>query len=278
VIRVPLLPVPQPYDFALATERFRVFGDDLLWRWRDGVLHRVLEGTELRLRAVEGGLEVEPLPAEALAPLRHVLGLELDLDGFLAFAATDPLLARIVAALPGYRPMLVPAPLEMLVASVTAQQVSLLAATAIRNRLVQRNGEQHGEAWSFPLRERLAAASEEDVVACGFSRRKAETVVALARSDLDLDALATLPDDEVCASIVALRGFGEWSADWFLARHLGRPHAWPAGDLGVRKALAHYCLDGRMPSIDEARALASRFAPYENLAVHFLLLGQRAGA
>jgi DNA-3-methyladenine glycosylase II len=273
-----LLPVPQPYDFTLASERFRSFGDDLLWRWRDGVLHRVVAGEELRISAAPGGLEVDPLPAEALPVLRHLLGLDFDLDGFLAGAATDPLLSRLVAALPGYRPMLVPDPLEMLVASVTAQQVSLLAATAIRNRLVERFGERHDEAWAFPPRERLAAAEPEELVACGFSRRKAETVVDLARAPLDVDGLALLPDEEVRSEIVALKGLGEWSADWFLARHLGRPHAWPAGDLGVRKALAHYCLDGTMPSLDEARALSARFAPYENLSAHVLLLGQRVGA
>jgi DNA-3-methyladenine glycosylase II len=274
---VPLLPVPQPYDFALASERFRSFGDDLLWRWRDGVLHRVVAGEELRIRAAPGGVEAEPLPATAVPVLRHLLGLELDLDGFFAAAAGDPLLSRLVAGLPGYRPMLVPAPLEMLVASVTAQQVSLLAATAIRNRLVERFGERHGEAWAFPMRERLAAGEPEELVACGFSRRKAETVVDLARAPLDLDALTRLPDEEVRASIVALKGFGEWSADWFVARCLGRPRAWPAGDLGVRKALAHYCLEGTMPTIDEARSCGARFAPHENLAVHFLLLGQRMG-
>jgi DNA-3-methyladenine glycosylase II len=273
-----LLPVPQPYDFALATERFRSFGDDLLWRFRDGVLHRVVAGEELQLRAAPAGVEVDPLPGAALPVLRHILGLELDVDGFLAFAATDAVLARVVRALPGYRPMLVPDPLEMLVASVSAQQVSLLAATAIRNRLVERFGERHGEAWAFPSRARLAATEPEEIVACGFSRRKAETVVDLARAPLDLAGLRSLPDDEVRGAIVALRGFGEWSADWFLARCLGRPHAWPAGDLGVRKALGHYCLEGTMPSLDEARALGARFAPFENLAVHFLLLGHRVGA
>jgi 3-methyladenine DNA glycosylase/8-oxoguanine DNA glycosylase len=273
-----LLPVPQPYDFALASERFRAFGDDLLWRWRDGALHRVVAGEELRIAAAAGGVTVDPLPVEALPVLRHLLGLDLDLDGFLAHAAGDPLLSRLVATLPGYRPMLVPDPLEMLVASVTAQQVSLLAATAVRNRLVERFGVRHGEAWAFPVREKLARAEPEELVACGFSGRKAEAVVDLARAPLDLDALALLPDGEVRAAIVALKGFGEWSADWFVARCLGRPRAWPAGDLAVRKALAHYCLDGTMPSLDEARALGERFAPHENLAVHFLLLGQRVGA
>ncbi len=47
-------------------------------------------------------------------------------------------------------------------------------------------------------------------------------------SDLDLHALAALPDDEVKERLASIRGLGEWTADWFLARHLARPRAWPA--------------------------------------------------
>ncbi|MGH3050890.1 MAG: DNA-3-methyladenine glycosylase 2 family protein, partial [Gaiellaceae bacterium] len=99
----------------------------------------------------------------------------------------------------------------------------------------------------------------------GFSRRKAEYVVGLARSDLDLAALAALPDDEVKARIVAVRGLGEWTADWFLARHLARPHAWPAGDLALRKAVT--ALYGET----DVRAAGARFRPFQNLTAHYLL-------
>jgi DNA-3-methyladenine glycosylase II len=75
----------------------------------------------------------------------------------------------------------------------------------------------------------------------------------------------------VKARLVALRGLGEWTADWFLARHLARPHAWPAGDLGLVKALGEHYFDGVRPSVKEARVLAKRFAPFENLSAHYLL-------
>ena len=107
--------------------------------------------------------------------------------------------------------------------SITAQQVSLFSAAAIRSRFVERFGTPGTHAYAFPERERVARASESELVAVGFSGRKAEYVVGLARSDLDLDALASLPDEEVAARLVALRGLGEWTADWFLARHLGAP-------------------------------------------------------
>ena len=144
--------------------------------------------------------------------------------------------APIVDRLRGFRPPLQPDPFEALITSITAQQVSLFAAVAIRNRLVERLGEPVGEAWAFPTRERIAGAGEEELVDVGFTRRKAEYAVGLARSDLDLDGLAELDDDEVRARITALRGLGPWTAEWFLARHLARPHAWPAGDLALRKA------------------------------------------
>jgi DNA-3-methyladenine glycosylase II len=121
----------------------------------------------------------------------------------------------------------------------------------------------------------VAALEPEDLTALGFSRAKAAATVGLARTELDLDGLAALPDDEVSARLVALPGIGEWTADWFLARHLGRPRAWPAGDLGVRKALARFLLEGRDPSPREARDLAERFSPYENLSAQYLLLAMR---
>ena len=73
------------------------------------------------------------------------------------------------------------------------------------------------------------------------------------------------------ATLVAVRGLGEWTADWFLARHLARPHAWPAGDLGLRKAVAAFYGDGPLPSIEEVRMTGTRFDPFQNLTAHYLL-------
>jgi len=261
--------VPGPFDFALTTERFRAFGIDRANVWHEGGLHRVVGGRELRLEAAPGGVDAEPLDAETEPVVHALLGLAFDLEAFRAWAAGDDVLAVVAPHLAGFRPPLTPDPFEMLVGAITAQQVSLFSALAIRNRLIEHFGEQVGEAWSFPARERLAAAGEQELVALGFSHRKAEYVVGLARSELDLGALRALPDDEVKARLVALRGLGEWTADWFLARHLGRPHAWPSGDLALRKAVAD--LYGGL----DVRVARKRFHPFENLSAHYLLLAQR---
>jgi len=219
----------------------------------------------VRIAAADGGVDVEPLDAETEAVAHKVLGFEFDLVAFSAWAAGEELLAPLVVRFAGFRPTLAPDPFEMLVGAITAQQVSLFAAVAIRNRLVERFGEQVGRVWAFPTRERVAAATEEELFSLGFSRRKAEYVIGLARSDLDLAGLALLPDDEVKAELTALRGLGEWTADWFLARYLGRAHAWPAGDLAVRKAVR--ALYGDV----DVRAVGARFEPFQNLTAHYLL-------
>jgi DNA-3-methyladenine glycosylase II len=87
--------------------------------------------------------------------------------------------------------------------------------------------------------------------------------------------LAALPDADVKQAIVARRGLGEWTADWFLARYLARPRAWPAGDLGLRKAVSAYFGDGRSWTTDEVRAFGGRFEPFQNLTAHYLLSGLR---
>jgi len=274
-----LLRVPQPYDFHLSTVRFRDFGSDRATVWHEDGLHRVVAGREVRIEAARGGVRVEPSGAEAGAGLEdevgRLLGLPFELEPFLGWAAGDPVLAPFARALAGFRPPLNPQPFEALVVAITTQQISLRAAAAIRGRFVERYGVRHDVAWEFPARERVARLRPRELLVVGFSGKKAEYLIELARSDLDLDGLASLPDESVIATLTAVPGLGRWTADWYLARHLARPRAWPAGDLGVRKAVSAFYAEGRPLSIDEVRALGERFAPFENLSAHFLLAGAR---
>jgi DNA-3-methyladenine glycosylase II len=273
-----LLPIPDPYEFELSTARYRAFGTDLANLWHEGGLHRVIGGEEVRIEAARGGVDVQPLDAVIEPVVRKLLGAEFDLDSFYGFAAGEPVLARLVGELRGLRPPIAVEPFESLVTSITAQQVSLHAAFAIRNRLIERFGVRAEHAYAFPTRDRLALAEPEELTALGFSRRKADYVVGLARSDLDLHGLGGLADDEVKVALTVLPGVGEWTADWFLARHLARPEAWPAGDLGVRKAVSRFYGEGRDLSTEEVRAIGERFAPFQNLTAHYLLADLLSGA
>jgi DNA-3-methyladenine glycosylase II len=270
------LKLPEPYDFALSTERFRAFGPDLANLWDGEALLRAVDGREVRIAPAPGGVDIEPLDAATEPVVRKLLGTEFDLAGFSRFAAdADPVLARLTSALAGFRPPLAPDAFETLVGSITAQQVSMFAAVAVRSRMIERFGTRVGRAWAFPTRARLAAAEPEELTALGFSRRKAEYVLTLARSHLDLEGLSALGEDEVRAQLVALPGIGEWTADWFLARHLAWPRAWPAGDLALRKAVSIFYRHGEAMTTQDVRAFGARFEPFQNLTAHYLLTGLR---
>jgi DNA-3-methyladenine glycosylase II len=271
-----LIEVAQPYDFELSTSRFRELGTDGATVWHEGGLHRVIAGSEVRIEPGPGGVLVEPWSGEIEDGVRRFLGLTFELEPFRRWAVAEPVLGPIVSgALAGFRPTLNPEPFEALAVAITTQQISLRAAAAIRGRFVQRFGAKHVVAWEFPSRERTARLRPSRLTALGFSQRKAEYLIGLARSDLDLDALVDLPDDDVIASLVALPGLGRWTADWYLARHLARAEAWPAGDLGVRKAVSSFYAHGRALSIQEVREMGARFAPFQNLSAQYLLLGAR---
>jgi DNA-3-methyladenine glycosylase II len=274
-VTVVLLSIPAPYDFELSTTRFRDFGSDGATVWHEGGLHRVVAGTEVRIESAPGGVRIEPAGPAIELEVGRLLGLPFDLERFHGWAEQHAQLATLTRELRGFRPPLNPQPFEALVVAITTQQISLRAAAAIRGRFVQRFGDRHDVAWEFPTRERIARARPSDVTAIGFSTRKADYVVGLARSDLDLAALVSLSDEDVIAALTAVPGLGRWTADWYLARHLARSEAWPAGDLGLRKAVAAFYADGRAPSIQEVRSMGERFAPFQNLSAQFLLMGAR---
>jgi 3-methyladenine DNA glycosylase/8-oxoguanine DNA glycosylase len=263
-----LVALPAPYDFDLSVERFRVFGPDRAVLWEDGALYRAIDGQDVRIAGAPGGVNVEPHDPAIERHVKTLLGIDHDLAAFQRWAKGDPVLAEVVEQLAGFRPPVIPDPWEQLVGVITAQQVSLVAAGAIRNRFIERFGVCVGRVWAFPTRAVAAVIEPEELVAVGFSRAKAAATVALAQSELDLAGLRELPDDDVRVAIIAQKGLGKWSAEWFLARHLARPTAWPLGDLVLEKAAQ------RFYGVT-AEELGPRLAPFQNLSAHYLLAALR---
>lgn len=290
--------VDGPLDVQRTLARYRIWGEDPANRLVGDVFRRVLRlegrlyGYELRWSgppdavrltlSVPGSRSHRILEA-ALAEARRFLFLHADLPGFYRMAKADPALAGLVAPLYGLRPTLAPSPFEMLVGAITAQQVNLAFAFTTRSRLVRRFGEPvslSGErVYAFPTPERLAKARVSELRRMQFSTRKAEYIIGLARlaaqGTLDFGRLAKLPNEEVIAALTRIRGLGRWTAEWFLARALGRGDVCPAGDLAVRKCFAQFYGRGRALSERAIRRRAAGWGPHQNLAIHYLLAGLR---
>ena len=287
-----------PLDVAATLARYRLWGEDPANQVDDDVFRRVLRhggallpyevrwrgsAEDVRLDIRIPGARTDAAGAAAAAEVRRLFGLDFDLPGFYRMAKADPALAPLVEPLYGMRPTLSPTPLEMLVGSITAQQVNLSFAFACRARLVRRYGTPvrsgRAEVWAFPDAAALAGARVRELRALKYSTRKAEYIRDLARGvvagALDLDGLVDAANADVITRLTALRGLGRWTADWFLARCCGRGDVCPAGDLAVRKAFDHHYGRGRTLSEEAIRRRARAWGPYQNLAVHYLLAGMR---
>jgi DNA-3-methyladenine glycosylase II len=287
-----------PLDAAATLARYHLWGEDPANRLDGDVFRRIVrvDGRLLpyevrwsgavddaRLEVVVPDAAGRSVERTVTTEVRRVFGLDFDLAGFYRMAKADRALAPLVEHLYGLRPTLAPTPLEMLVGSITAQQVNLSFAFACRARLVRRWGTRvrvaGGDVYAFPEAAALAGARVRELRALKYSTRKAEYIRDLARAvvsrGLDLDALAEAPNAEVIERLTGLRGLGRWTADWFLARGCGRGDVCPAGDLAVRKAFEHHYGRGRTLSEEAIRRRARAWGEYQNLAVHYLLAGMR---
>jgi DNA-3-methyladenine glycosylase II len=155
---------------------------------------------------------------------------------------------------------------DTLVHLILEQQVSLASAQAAFDRLAAALGDRIDPTGLLRL-------SDTQLREIGFSRQKAGYARGLATAVLDgfdLSGLGALDDDEVRASLTALKGVGRWTADVYLTMCLLRPDVWPRGDLALAtSAHAVLGLDGR-PGDDDLAALASRWRPYRAVAARIL--------
>jgi DNA-3-methyladenine glycosylase II len=189
-----------------------------------------------------------------------------------ALRAADPVLAAVIERtgpldLDAWRARWSRGRFESLARGIVGQQISTLAATAIYGRLMALIG------GGDPARA-IAGASDEDLRLVGLSRAKVASLRDLAARMLDgrleLERLHELPDAEVRAQLVAVRGIGPWTADLFLIGQLGRADVLPSGDLGLRHAVqALYQLD-HVPTPKEVDAMGERWRPYRTLATAYL--------
>jgi DNA-3-methyladenine glycosylase II len=156
-----------------------------------------------------------------------------------------------------------------LVRAIVGQQLSTRAADAIYGRLIERFGGRP------PTPEEVLADDPEELrTAAGLSHAKVAYLHSLAEhvldGSLDLQKLGRLPDDEVIAELVAVKGLGVWSAHVFLMFHLRRPDVLAVGDLGIRRAMMVAYGLPELPQPAEMERIAEPWRPHRTLACLFL--------
>jgi AraC family transcriptional regulator of adaptative response / DNA-3-methyladenine glycosylase II len=223
----------------------------------------------VRIDGVRGVIAVRPVEGESWLAVRIALSgpallidvaerarmifdLGADPEPIASHLRRDRRIARVLRKVPGVR---VPGAwdgFELAVRAILGQQVSVRGATTLAGRIVAKYGDPldvdgsslrsrlgtDGLHLLFPGPERLAAA---DLTTSGLPRARARAISTLASSvasgEIRLDG--TGDPDATMAQLTDLPGVGEWTAQYIAMRALREPDAFPATDLGLRRALGN---------------------------------------
>lgn len=155
---------------------------------------------------------------------------------------------------------------ETLVHIILEQQVSLASALAALHKLRERLKQITPESF--------LTLTDEELKACYFSRQKTVYARALATAlyerQLDLALLEKLPDEDVRAELIKLKGIGNWTIDVYLMFALQRTDIFPIGDLAAVNALVRVKkLPAGTPK-ERLHEIAGEWKPYRTVATMLL--------
>ena len=156
-----------------------------------------------------------------------------------------------------------------LVEAIVSQQLSTRAAATIYRRLraLLPDG-------GTPSPQALSALSDDALRGAGLSRQKLSYMRDLSGKMLDgsinIAGLKDMSDDEIVAELTKIKGIGRWTVEMLLIFRLTRPDVFPAGDLGIVKAVQKAYNLRRTPDVKRLHVIAERWRPYRSVASWYL--------
>jgi DNA-3-methyladenine glycosylase II len=158
-------------------------------------------------------------------------------------------------------------PFRALLHAIIAQQLSTKAAATIEGRFAALFDGR-------PTAAAIAAMPDERLRVVGISPQKLGYIRDLCARTLDgslsLEALDTLPDEEVIVALTNVKGIGRWTAEMFLMFRLHRPDVLPVGDLGIVKAVQRAYKLRLAPTPVRLTRLGENWRPYRSVACWYL--------
>jgi DNA-3-methyladenine glycosylase II len=155
-----------------------------------------------------------------------------------------------------------------LVEAIVSQQLSTRAAATIYRRLRELLPD------GPPTPEALGRLSDEALRGVGLSRQKLGYMRDLSGKMLDgsinVAGLRAMSDDEIIAELTKIKGIGRWTVEMLLIFRLTRPDVFPAGDLGIVKAVQRAYNFRKTPDVKRLHAIAERWRPYRSVASWYL--------
>jgi DNA-3-methyladenine glycosylase II len=208
--------------------------------------------------------------------VRRMLGLNQKIEVFEQIYQQHPQIGVLIAQQPGLRVPTTATVFEALSWAITAQQISVKAAISIRRKLIQIAGLLHSSGLAcYPDTKQLALLSESDLRQAGFSKTKAQTILAVSRmidnGEIHLNNEVKPSDvEEICRQLLQIRGIGPWTVNYALLRGLGWLDGSLHGDIAVRSGLQALLGSADKISEKQAQQWLAQFSPWRALVAAHL--------
>jgi 3-methyladenine DNA glycosylase/8-oxoguanine DNA glycosylase len=190
--------------------------------------------------ALNGGL---PSRKDIIYTVKRIISADLDLTSFYRLCRKSKHFSKIIGQFCGLKPILTPTVFESAAWAIMGQQVNLNFASILKNRLVEKYGQElniDGRSFSlFPLPEKISRAQISELRSFQFSKR-------------------------------SIRGIGVWSANYILMRGAGHLNCLPLGDSGLHRAVKNLYRLKTIPDNEKVEKLAQKFIPYRSLYTLYL--------
>lgn len=210
--------------------------------------------------------------------ITHWLHLDANLQPFYDYTRTDPLLKGLAEDYNGLRLIGMPDLFEAISWPVIGQQINLPFAYTLRQRLIQQFGYHtvvNGtDFYLYPHPAVIAAISPEQLAPLQFSRSKAQYLVEVARQmasgALTSEKLDAMSYDDARAALVAIKGIGNWSANYTLMKYRRFPQSVLLEDVGLQNAIKNRLNLEAKPSMAALQAYAQPWKDHAAYAIFYL--------
>lgn len=200
--------------------------------------------------------------------VRRMFDLDANMTAIHDVLAADTVLEKLVRLQPGLRLPGIWDPFEAAIRAVVGQQVSVKGARTVLGRIVERTGPRFESADHSGLSHFFPAAHElivPDLGSIGLPQMRVRTIKALAekvdQGRFSFTVKGSLAD--FIGELTRIPGVGDWTAQYIAMRAVGEPDAFPAGDLGIIKALSPG--DTRL-TVEQIRQRAEKWRPWRAYA------------
>jgi DNA-3-methyladenine glycosylase II len=180
-------------------------------------------------------------------------------------SSADPVMRHLIASVGPFRLKPLRNRFHTLVRSIVSQQISTKAAASILRKLEALVEPQGGLSPESIRRLSLAQMRK-----AGLSPQKQAYLRDLAEHvhtrKVHLERLGRLPDEDVIAELIQVKGIGRWTAQMFLIFTLARADVFPHDDLGVRAAIKRFYGLDELPDKETSHRIAECWRPYATVA------------